>query len=51
MNTSNKNNWIFSKIFVSISHELSSGGEIGIRARLKIVFRKECGFKSHPEHK
>ena len=27
-----------------------SGGEIGRRARLRIWFRKECGFESHPEH-
>lgn len=27
-----------------------SGGEIGRRARLRIWFRKECGFKSLPEH-
>ena len=26
-----------------------SGGEIGRRARLRIWFRKECGFESHPE--
>ena len=31
-------------------HLASSGGEIGRRARLRIWFRKECGFESHPEH-
>ncbi len=31
-------------------HKESSGGEIGRRARLRIWFRKECGFESHPEH-
>jgi hypothetical protein len=28
----------------------SPGGEIGIRARLKIGCRKTCGFESHPGH-
>lgn len=31
-------------------YRVSSGGEIGRRARLRIWFRKECGFESHPEH-
>ena len=28
-----------------------ASGETGIRARLKIVFRKECGFDAHLGHK
>ena len=33
-----------------IAFQCCSGGEIGRRARLRIWFRKECGFKSLPEH-
>jgi hypothetical protein len=29
---------------------LWASGGIGIRARLKIAFRKDCGFKSHLAH-
>ena len=34
----------------SIDPLFSSNGEIGRRARLRIWFRKECGFKSLFEH-
>jgi hypothetical protein len=34
-----------------IAYWVRPGGGIGIRARLKIVSRKGCGFDAHPGHK